>query len=282
MKKHLGFFCFSLSIILVHPIKTLDGIVLTEHQPKRIFELELKGRDKEKSKYSREDVSWSGCKWDEDCSDPNSICQDADPPSQSGECVCNEFYEILSSSPHPSLPISPNPKIGNIDLKCKRRTCHSTKSCPLSAFCSSKGICWPKCEDDLECNNNNGETCDLSRGICLRKCSTDEDCSGSEAKICEGEICRFLEEDGCDPSFGESCNQLYEFELCDSSGCYSRCSRDADCKLNEYCDSSTNFCLRIQCSNDSTCAKDQYCDADSKECKLKGQEADLGIIKYSL
>lgn len=288
--------CLTTTTSLLNAVKTLDTIV-TQHQQNSILDSEPRAydigdRNKYESQYSSaEDVPRSGCKW-EDCSDPNSICQVTDP-GQSGKCVCNEFYEIdLSSSSlyasdqklEQPLQSSDSSSESMDKIKCKRRTCHSNKDCSSAGYCSSKGICWPRCVDDVECDDE--ETCDLVSGTCLQKCFSDVDCTKGLGNICDPvkEVCRWVEEfeAGCDPASGEECKEIYEFELCDSSGCHSRCFQDSDCKLSQYCDSSSNFCFQITCLEDSNCAQNQYCDTNTKNCKFQGQDVDKESMKYSL
>lgn len=189
------------------------------------------------------------CKSDEECLDPNSICQfTGEDDSRTSKCICNEFYKIQSNS--------------NV-LKCTRLTCSTNKDCSINGYCGATGVCWPKCISDLECMDR--DTCNIESGTCYRKCSKDEDCSDSRANICDQSagICQ----KECDPTDGDVCELP---ELCDSSGfCHLRCMKETDCKSTEYCDAVTNFCLQIKCLNDSYCGSNQFCDTDSGVCKAK-------------
>jgi hypothetical protein len=162
------------------------------------------GDDKSSSLYIQ-------CNSDEDCSDPNSICEPADLTTK---CICNEFYEEKSRSPFSSISF----------IECTRRTCKSTRDCSETAYCGVDRICWPKCSDDMECSE--GENCEIASGICSRKCAFDTDCFDSRVSFCDASsgICRFK----CDPENEPGCQAIPV--LCDSIGCHSRCGRNQTVK----------------------------------------------------
>jgi len=185
------------------------------------------------------------CNSDEDCIDPNSIC-DYSSSRPFPRCTCNEFHEE-------TFPLQGE---SNLFIVCKRRSCTSSKDCSLGAYCK-RNVCWPRCSDDAECLEETNQTCDMTSGICSQKCSVDSDCKDLRESYCDtlNGMCRVK----CDPDNEEGCQTIPV--LCDSSygACHSRCFEESECKANEYCDSQTNFCFKMKCTEDVECAVDQYC-----------------------
>jgi Cys-rich repeat protein len=131
--------------------------------------------------------------------------------------------------------------------------CTENRGCALDHICSDDR-CVLGCEGNADCDQANGEGCDLragSPGTCVVTCSSNADCDlGSN---CDGTTCVF----GCAGS-DERCPN---HDVCVGETCRPECQQSSDCNNGETCVVAEGACEPGCQTNDDCGGITRVCDA---------------------